>query len=129
MEDQREPGSTKKWSFDKTLNIPTVITILGAVVAIVSFSVDKWNTQERKIDSITATQDRRIDAIERLATSALESSRRLETIQSLQERSQVDQISTLRNEFRSDLRDISNKLDTLLLGRAGIRPETKDWSK
>lgn len=114
-DNEREP---RKWGFDKTLNIPTMLMIAGMTASAVMFVAKGW-----------ADQDRRIDAIERQTLSTAQDISRLESRQGTQG-TQVDtQISALRSEFRGDLRDINGKLDALLLGRASNRPETKHWTR
>lgn len=94
----------QKWAFDKTLNIPTMLMICGMTTSAVLFVARGWSEQ-----------DRRIDAAERHANMAVNEVRRLEGIQSAQSSANSDQISSIRNEFRSDLRDINSKLDTLVM--------------
>jgi len=115
----------RKWVLDKTLNVPTLLTIGTLVVGAASFGVSTMNDQNNRMSE----QDRRIDSVERKADSAVEGIKRVEALQSMQAQNQDAQLQTLRNEFRSDLRDINSKLDTLLLNSGGFRPETKGWTK
>ena len=111
---QSGESGPRKWVFDKTINIPTLITI-GAML---TGAVTMWNEQTR-----------RIDQVERTANGAANDVKRVEAVQQSQEKNQSAQLQTLRNEFRSDLRDISGKLDTLIMNQAGFRPDTKGWTK
>lgn len=109
---------SRKWGFDKTLNIPTMLMIAGMTASAVMFVAKGW-----------ADQDRRIDAIERQTQSISQDVTRLDARQGTQGTQADAQISKLRDEFRGDLRDINGKLDALLLGRASNRPETKHWTR
>lgn len=117
-ENQDTDAQPRKWAFDKTLNIPTMLMIAGMTASAVLFVAKGWSDQ-----------DRRIDSIERIANSAAQDVKRLELLQSDQAQGQSAQIQSLRSEFRSDLRDINSKLDALLLNSAGSRPETKGWTR
>lgn len=114
-DNEREP---RKWGFDKTLNIPTTLMIIGMSCSAVMFVAKGW-----------ADQDRRIDAIERQSLAVTQDLGRLEARQGSQGTQTEAQIQALRSEFRGDLRDINGKLDALLLNRASSRPETKHWTR
>lgn len=118
MSDNQDLAHPRKWAFDKTLNIPTMLAIASMTTSAALFVAKGWNEQ-----------DRRIDAVERIAASAQNEVKRLESAQSAHAKTQADQLHGLRNEFRGDLRDISSKLDALLMNSAGVRPETKQWTR
>ena len=114
-----EPTADKtRWSFDKTLNLPTLLLIASMTTGATLFVAKGWNEQ-----------DRRIDAAERRAEAAQADVRRIETLQAEQARSMTDTLQTVRGEFRSDLRDINSKLDALLLNSNSTRRNMKEWSK
>jgi len=117
--------STPKWAFDKTLNIPTLLTIGAMVAGVTTFGVNAFSARDQR----SSDQDRRIDAVERKADSATDNIKRVEALQAMQAQTQDVQLQALRNEFRSDLKDISGKLDTLLMNQATNRPETRGWTK
>lgn len=114
-----------KWVFDRTLNIPTLLTIGAMVIAVVGFGFNLINEQDHQIER----QTRRIDAVERTAETARNEVQQVKNLQSMQMKSQADQMQTMRSEFRSDLKDISNKLDALLMNSAGFRSDTRNWTK
>lgn len=105
MSDKSETDDgQRKWAFDKTLNIPTMLMICGMTTSAVLFVARGWSDQ-----------DRRIDAAERHAATATTEVRRLESLLSAQNTANTEQVMSIRNEFRSDLRDINSKLDTLVM--------------
>lgn len=107
-----------RWSFDKTLNLPTLLMITSMTTGATLFVAKGWSEQ-----------DRRIDAVERRAEAVQIDVKRVETMQSEQARSANDTLQTVRGEFRSDLRDINSKLDALLLNSNSTRRNMKEWSK
>ena len=125
MNDAQANLHPRKWTFDKSLNIPTMLMIAGMSASAVMFFAQGWADQDRKIEAV----DRRTDAVERKADSAMDGLKRLELTQSVQAQSQAELVSSLRAEVRTDLKDINSKLDALLLNSAGLRPEMKGWSK
>jgi len=124
-EPQDSTQSNRKWTFDKSLNIPTMLMIAGMSASAVLYVAKGWTDQDRRIDTV----DRRVDAVETKAQNAMDGLKRLETLQAVQAQSQAELVSGLRAEVRSDLKDINGKLDALLLNSAGLRPETKGWTK
>jgi len=100
----------RRWVFDKTLNVPTLLTVVTMVAATTAFGVQAFSDQ-----------DRRITEAERKAEAAKEDIRRVESIQSAQARSNAEQLQNLRVEIRNDIRDVSNKLDTLLMSGVSFR--------
>jgi hypothetical protein len=127
MRPQQNPkaASTPKWAFDKTLNIPTLLTIGAMVAGAATVGVNAFSARDQR----SSDQDRRIDAVERKADSAADNIKRVEALQAMQAQTQDVQLQALRNEFRNDLKDISGKLDTLLMNQATNRPETRGWTK
>lgn len=107
-----------RWSFDKTLNLPTLLMITSMTTGATLFVAKGWSEQ-----------DRRIDAVERRAEAVQIDVRRVETLQAEQARATTDTLQTVRGEFRSDLRDINSKLDALLLNSNSTRRNMKEWSK
>ena len=68
-------------------------------------------------DARMSNQDRRIDSIERKTESAAEMIKNIDARQTVQRQTYDTQVQALRAEIRSDLRDINNKLDTLMLSQ------------
>ena len=119
MSDNTSEVTSKRWTFEKSLNIPTMLMILGMTTSAVLYVAKGWSEQ-----------DRRIDSSERKAETAMLEMKRLEAVQATQARDQAAQMSSIRSEVRTDLRDINSKLDTLLLNSAGARNhDLKQWSK
>lgn len=119
MSDNTNEVTSKRWTFEKSLNIPTMLMIIGMTTSSVLYVAKGW-----------ADQDRRIESSERKAEAAMLEMKRLEAAQAAQARDQAAQMSTIRSEVRTDLRDINSKLDTLLLNSAGARSsDLKQWSK
>jgi len=109
-----ETPRVRRWTFDRTLNIPTLIGMLVAVGSVFNFIV---------------SQNERIQSIEVIAKGAAEDVKRLERIQDAQARNQAEQIQAFRTEIKGELRDMSQKLDMLLFNRAGINNDLKGWTK
>ena len=114
-----EPTADKtRWSFDKTLNLPTILMIASMTTGATLFVAKGWSEQDRRIDAV----DRRVEEVQIDV-------KRVETMQSEQARSANDTLQTVRGEFRSDLRDINSKLDALLLNSNSTRRNMKESSK
>lgn len=124
-QEQDTHHASRKWSFDKSVNIPTMLTIAAMVVSATAFGVNVINQRDLRMGE----QDRRLDGIERKAESAHDLARRVELLLGDQSRNQDLQLKSLRDEVRTDLRDISGKLDTLIMNQGGMRPELKGWTK
>lgn len=114
-----------RWSFDRTLNIPTLLTILSMVTAITLVGFRFVSEQDLRLAAV----DRRMDGIERKAMHAVEKVDAVSAVQTAQDKAQTAQMQSLRNEFRNDLRDISGKLDQLLLNQAGVKFNNQGWAK
>lgn len=114
-----------RWTFDKTVNIPTILTIASMVVAISLVGFRFVNEQDLRLAEV----DRRIDGVERKAESAIEQAAAVTSVQAAQEKAQSAQMQILRNEFRDDLRGINGKLDQLLLNQAGVKIDNQGWAR
>lgn len=95
------------WKFDKTVNLPVLITCLSFLVY---FTLHLG----------------RVDA---KSEKAIEIASRVDTQQSAQAVATTNQIAAMRVELRSDVKDVTNKVDQLLM-RFGDRPRNLDqWTK
>jgi hypothetical protein len=108
-EDRKNEGRHERWKFDKTWNLPTIITILTVGVSAVAY----------------------VARVENKADNALQGVARLEAQQTAQGQSQSVQLQNLRAELRADLRDVNAKLDSLLLrlGTGMRNIDSSDWSR
>jgi hypothetical protein len=97
------PDSRRTW-FDGTINIPTVISVIGAAVGATVFCVGLYNNVAERV-LILEEHDRQQEI----------------HFQGI-ERDQAAGIS-------SDIKDTNLKLDQLLYNRAGQRPDTKGWTR
>lgn len=99
----------ERWKFDKTLNIPTMLTVIGLGVSLTSYATK----------------------IENKADNALAGVQRVEAVQTANQQTQTLQVQTLRAEIRSDLRDVNAKLDSLLLrlGTGMRNIDSSDWPR
>lgn len=113
-----------RWTFDRTVNLPTLLTILAMVVSIGAVGFRFVNEQDLRLAEV----DRRMDGIERKAIHAVEKVDAVSAVQAAQDKAQAAQMQSLRNEFRNDLRDINGKLDQLLLNQAGANIDN-GWAK
>lgn len=120
-----QPQRPQRWTFDRTVNIPTLLTIASMVAAISVVGFRFVNEQDLRLAEV----DRRMDGIERKAETAIKQVDAVSAVQSAQDKSQTAQMQSLRNEFRNDLRDISGKLDQLLLNQAGVKFNNQGWAK
>lgn len=103
MDQQQHSG----WKLDKTVNLPTLITIVSMVVsgtlAYASVKADAARANER-LNSVEARQE-------------------------LNARETTQQLSTLRAEMRADNSAMSTKIDQVIF-RLGEAPRNlKEWTK
>ena len=119
-----QPQKPHRWTFDRTVNLPTLLTILAMVVSSGAVGFRFVNEQDLRLAEV----DRRMDGIERKAIHAVEKVDAVSAVQAAQDKTQAAQMQSLRNEFRNDLRDINGKLDQLLLNQAGAKIDN-GWDK
>lgn len=94
------------WRFDRTLNIPTIATVLTMFVSVVGFAINansKADEALRQVQEVKAAQ---------MAQASANSS----------------QNNALRTEIRADIRDVNQKLDQLLYRLAG-QTNMKEWTR
>jgi hypothetical protein len=105
------PDSRRTW-FDGTINIPTVISVIGAAVGATVFCVGLYNNVAERaliLEEHDRQQEVHFQSIERDQTTL---------------RSDVkDQLKGIS----ADIKDTNLKLDQLLYNRADSRPESKGW--
>lgn len=107
------PDSRRSW-FDGTINIPTVISVIGAAIGATVFCVGLYNNVSQRV-LLLEEHDRQ----QELHFQAVE-------------RAQADLRSDVKDQLKSigaDIKDTNSKLDQLLYNRAGVRPETRGWTK
>lgn len=102
---ERQPGAVlrsdgRQWSFDKSVNIPTLMTLVALLAGCLGSGFGLYLSFDRRISSL---EDR---------TSHVEK----------------DQ-SEQKSDNKEQLKAINEKLDRLLYDRAGVRPETRGWTK
>lgn len=100
---------------DLTINIPTIISILGCVAAITATGFNLYNdlNNRQKVSEATLIQlSARVDKIEG---------------------NQSTQISALRTEMKGDIIEIKDLLNRIIFDRPVMEPRRrqldKDWSK
>jgi uncharacterized protein (DUF1684 family) len=120
-----QPQRPHRWTFDRTVNIPTLLTIASMVAAISVVGFRFVNEHDLRLAEV----DRRMDGIERKAESAIEQAEAVTAVQAAQDKAQSAQMQVLRNEFRDDLRGINSKLDQLLLNQAGVKIDNQGWAR
>ena len=120
-----QPQRPQRWTFDRTVNIPTLLTIASMVAAISVVGFRFVNEHDLRLAEV----DRRMDGIERKAESAIEQAEAVTAVQAAQDKAQSAQMQVLRNEFRDDLRGINSKLDQLLLNQAGVKIDNQGWAR
>jgi hypothetical protein len=103
---QQPPDSRRSW-FDGTVNIPTVLSVIGGAVGAAVFCVGLYNNVSQR----DRQQEIHFQAVER-DQAALRSD----------VKEQLKGIS-------SDVKDTNQKLDQLLYNRAEARPETRRWMR
>ncbi|MFP4889309.1 hypothetical protein [Paraburkholderia sp. EG304] len=102
---ERQPVTERRaagpqWSFDKSVNLPTLLTLVAMLVASLGSGFGIYLNFDRRISSL---EDR---------TSHVE-------------KDQDEQ----KSDNKEQLKAINEKLDRLLYDRAGVRPETRGWTK
>lgn len=98
------PGATQSFRWDLTINVPTVMTLLVAAL-----SSALWiGTLYRGLDTRTTANETENKALRK----DLE---RAEAISVELRRDRIQQLDSMRAEFRGALRDVDQKLDALLL--------------
>jgi hypothetical protein len=102
---ERQPGAVlrsegRQWSFDKSVNIPTLLTLVALLAGCLGSGFGLYLSFDRRISSL---EDR---------TNHIEK----------------DQ-SEQKSDNKEQLKAINEKLDRLLYDRAGVRPETRGWTK
>ena len=105
------PDSRRTW-FDGTINIPTVISVIGAAVGATVFCVGLYNNVAERV-LILEEHDRQQEV----------------HFQSI-ERDQATLRSDVKDQLKgisADIKDTNLKLDQLLYNRADSRPESKGW--
>lgn len=104
MNQERQPGvlsrDGRQWSFDKSVNLPTLLTLVAMLAASLGSGFGIYLSFDRRISSL---EDR---------TNHIEK----------------DQ-SEQKSDNKEALKSINEKLDRLLYDRAGVRPETRGWTK
>jgi len=120
-----QPQRPQRRTFDRTVNIPTLLTIASMVAAISVVGFRFVNEHDLRLAEV----DRRMDGIERKAESAIEQAEAVTAVQAAQDKAQSAQMQVLRNEFRDDLRGINSKLDQLLLNQAGVKIDNQGWAR
>jgi len=90
----------RQWSFDKSVNLPTLLTLVAMLAASLGSGFGIYLSFDRRISSL---EDR---------TNHIE-------------KDQSDQ----KTDNKEALKAINEKLDRLLYDRAGVRPETRGWTK
>lgn len=104
MNQERQPGvlsdDGRQWSFDKSVNLPTLLTLVAMLAASLGSGFGIYLSFDRRISSL---EDR---------TNHIE-------------KDQSDQ----KTDNKEALKAINEKLDRLLYDRAGVRPETRGWTK
>jgi hypothetical protein len=112
---QHPPDARRTW-FDGTINIPTVISVIGAAVCATGFCVGLYNNVAERV-LILEERDRQQEV----------------HFQNI-ERDQAALRSDVKDQLKgisSDIKDTNLKLDQLLYNRAGAgqRPDTKGWTR
>lgn len=106
---KNEDGSPHRVSWDLTINVPTLIAMVGMIGGSIIFGVNKYSDVNDIVKGnayTNSTQDRAIERLD-LETKALRNE-------------QSSKLDALRGEMRGELRDVNGKLDQLLLqGRRG----------
>lgn len=95
------------WKFDKTVNLPTLVTIVSMVV------MSTLAYASVKADAARANE--RVD--------------RVETRQENSDRATAQHLTSIRAEFRADNQIMMNKIDQVIM-RLGDTPRNlKEWTK
>ncbi|WP_213761984.1 hypothetical protein [Caballeronia sp. dw_19] len=105
MENELQPmagaqENGRPWTFDRSVNLPTLLTLVAMLVATLGSGF-----------GIYLNFDRRISRLE----------------------DRTDHVEKTQDEQKADNKEqltrINEKLDRLLYDRAGVRPETRGWTK
>jgi hypothetical protein len=110
---QQPPDSRRSW-FDGTINIPTVVSVVGGAIAASVFCVGLYNNVSQRV-LILEERDRQ----QEVHFQALE-------------RDQATLRSDVKEQLKaisSDVKDTNQKLDQLLYNRADQRPDTRRWMR
>jgi|GEM_PF-2333880 len=110
---QQPPDSRRSW-FDGTINIPTVLSVMFAAVSATGFCIGLYNNVSQRV-LLLEERDRQQEV-------------HFQTI----ERDQAALRSDVKDQLKaigSDIKDTNSKLDQLLYNRAGVRPETRGWTR
>ncbi|WP_153135188.1 hypothetical protein [Paraburkholderia agricolaris] len=110
---QQPPDSRRSW-FDGTINIPTVLSVIGGAIGATVFCIGLYNNVSQRVlllEEHDRQQEVHFQAVER-DQAALRSD----------VKEQLKGIS-------SDVKDTNQKLDQLLYNRAGVRPDTRGWTR
>ena len=103
MENQPQQSG---WKLDKTINLPLLVSLLTVVVVVTA----------------------RLSSVEAKADKAVETAARVESQQAAQSVATTQQIAAMRAELRVDVKEVSSKVDQLVL-RLGDRPRNLDqWT-
>lgn len=104
MENQPQQSG---WKLDKTINLPLLVSLLTVVVVVTA----------------------RLSSVEAKADKAVETAARVENQQAAQSVATTQQIAAMRAELRVDVKEVSGKVDQLVL-RLGDRPSNlREWTK
>lgn len=103
-----EAAPPHKVSWDLTINVPTLVTLVLSMIAGVSWGISTYSDVDKRVTSNTSTTDVLRRDVDRLdgETKALRAE-------------QASKIDALRGEMRGELRDVNGKLDQLLLRGSG----------
>ncbi|SPB16540.1 hypothetical protein NOV72_03739 [Caballeronia novacaledonica] len=110
----QHPSDTRRSWFDGTINIPTVLSVLFAAVSATGFCIGLYNNVSQRV-LLLEERDRQQEV-------------HFQTI----ERDQAALRSDVKDQLKaigSDIKDTNSKLDQLLYNRAGVRPETRGWTR
>lgn len=108
----------RRVSFDGTINLPTIGSLIVIVAAAVTFTIRQYNEIDHRVLALEAQVQPNNDRFTRIEMSIRD--------QSGATKEQLASIS-------SDIRDTNKKLDDLhdqiLLSSAGNRPDMRRWAK
>ena len=110
---QLPPDSRRNW-FDGTINIPTVLSVLFAAMSATAFCIGLYNNVSQRV-LLLEERDRQ----QEIHFQAIE-------------REQAGLCNDVKDQLKAigtDIKDTNQKLDQLLYNRAGVRPETRGWTR